>query len=194
MNKIALSVITILSSCVILTNCSPTQLALTAGSNVGTLALEERNFTDSISDRVLALRVLKDLTALDKVLFLNLSVDVIAGTALLTGVVDNEDIRLKAVKTAYRVPGVERVINEIQLSDIGIIDRAKDKLIQAELESYIAFDQNIRSVNYIINVYDGTVIIFGIAQSNRELKLIKYYARDISNVRNIVDHVNIKQS
>ena len=194
MNKIALFVITILSFCVILTNCSPTQLALTAGSNVGTLALEERNFTDSISDRVLALRVLKDLTALDKVLFLNLSVDVIAGTALLTGVADNEDIRLKAVKTAYRVPGIERVINEIQLSDIGIIDRAKDKLIQAELESYIAFDQDIRSVNYIINVYDGTVIIFGIAQSNRELKLIKYYARDISNVRNIIDHVNIKQS
>lgn len=188
-----ISIILFIATSLLLINCSPTGAILTAGSSIGRLALEERDFKDSIKDRLLALRVLKDLTAHDSKLFLNLSVDVVAGTALITGVVSDQETRAQAIKIAYRVPNIEKVVNEIQLSDTNLLSRVQDEVIEVELETKIALDQQIRSINYVINVYDGTVIIFGLARSENELERIKQYARNIANVRNIVEHVDVAQ-
>ncbi len=50
-------------------------------------------------------------------LFVNISTTVLEGRVLLTGLVDNQEIRIDAVRKVWGVNGVQEVINEIQVGN-----------------------------------------------------------------------------
>ena len=50
---------------------------------------------------------------IDDNLFVDISTSVLEGRVLLTGLVDNQEIRIEAVRKVWEVEGVNEVVNEI---------------------------------------------------------------------------------
>jgi osmotically-inducible protein OsmY len=116
------------------------------------------------------------------------------GRVLLTGTAPKPEDRIDAVRHAWKVNGVQSVINEISVEDdSGVLDLARDKWVSAQLRLKITFDGKIKAINYAIDTVNGTVYLMGVAQNEQELALVRNHARNIEYVRRVVSHVRIKR-
>ena len=178
-----------------LSACTPVGVAVGAGATVGSVALEERGFEQGVKDRVTEAAISKSLFDYNLDAFGAVNVEVVEGRVLLTGRVEKPEYRVEAVRFAWQEEEVIEVINEIRVgtSDDNLADRSKDAWIGAQLRTKMTLDSQIKAVNYSAEVVDGTVYLFGIAQSDSELKRVVAHARTIENVRRIVpDYVRMK--
>lgn len=177
-----------------LAGCTPVGMAVGAGATAGTAALQERGFEQSVRDSVIEATISKDLFDRDLNVFANLNVEVVEGRVLLTGFVPTQDDRLAAIKSSWEKDGVVDVINEIQIGDSSAItSTARDKLIATEIRAEITVDDKIKAINYSIEVVNGTVYLFGIAQDQTELDRVVAHTRGVDYVRRIViDHMVMK--
>lgn len=166
-----------------------------AGAATGLAAYQERGVDGAARDLAISSRIFERYAHADHTLVQSISVEVYEGRALLTGVVDTQDIRADAVRLAWQADGVTDVINEIIVDqNSGLLDTARDAWISTRLESALTFDEQIFAVNYAIETVAGTVYLIGIAQDDQELERVKNHARSIAYVKHIVSHVRIKTS
>ena len=115
------------------------------------------------------------------------------GRVLLTGSVKKPEDRIEAARLTWKAENVREVINEIQVTDkTGLIDIARDTLIETQLEAKLLFDGSIQSINYDIDTVNSTVYIFGIAQDNAEQQRVINHARNLNYVRNVVSYVRLR--
>lgn len=164
-------------------------------ATVGVAAFEERGIEGNARDLKTAAQVREKWLSFDHTLIGLISLEVYNGRALLTGAVTDEQIRADAVRLAWAASGVEDVINEIQVvEDTSFIDTANDAWISAQLRSKIAFDKGIFAINYAIETVNGIVYLIGTAQSQAELDRVIAHAREVSHVRRVVSHVQVKQA
>ena len=101
---------------IILTNCSIPVATGVAVKGV-TVSNSDRSIGEFVDD-VLIKTVLKNayFDQSEKIFF-NVDVEVSQGRVLLTGTVENIDLRIEATRIAWGVNGVQTVINEIQISE-----------------------------------------------------------------------------
>lgn len=176
-----------------LSACAPLGIAVGAGAAGGAMALEERGFTASARDKITGTTIEKKLIDHSFELFRNVGVTVIEDRVYLTGVVATQDQRIEAAKIAWGTDRVRDVVNEIEIGERGdLIDSGRDQAIETKLSSILTFDGQVSAVNYSIEAVNGTVYIFGIAQSEAEIERIKSQARGVANVRRIVSHAVLK--
>ena len=132
LNKLTILSISLLFM-LILTNCS-----IPVATGVATKAVTVSNSDRSIGeyvDDVLIKAILKNsyFDQSEKIFF-NVDVEVSQGRVLLTGTVDNIDLRIEATRIAWGVKGVQTVINEIQISDSdNILNFADDLVISTKV-------------------------------------------------------------
>lgn len=176
-----------------LSACTPVGMVVGASATAGSMAMEERGFETSVEDRAIALGINKRLAESDVDLFKNVSVEVVEGRVLLTGIVAKEEERGKATRLAWQSDGVREVINEIEVgNEAELTDRGEDQWVRAKISSRLVFDSDIMAVNYEVEVVNGTVYLFGIAQNPEELSRVEAHVRDTPSVRRIVSHVVMK--
>lgn len=177
----------------LLGGCTPVGVAVGAGATAATASQTERGLKGTAEDVTVQTEINHYLFQKNVDLFSSVSVSVEAGRVLLTGSVPKADDRIEAARLAWKADGVQEVINEIQVVDKSdIVDKARDSWIETKLDAKLLFDSEISSINYDIDVVNGTVYIFGIAQSNAEQQRVIDYARNIKYVRNVVSYVRIK--
>ena len=175
----------------LLSGCASTVVG--AGAIAGNAAMQDRGFVKTVEDTALETKINANLLSYSAELFVDVSVEVYEGRALLTGKVKRTNDRIEAVRVAWNVSGVREVINEIQVEDTSdLLDAARDHWVTAELATKITFDKQIKSVNYSIDTVNGTVYLMGIAQSQAELDRVRNTARQLSYVRRIVSYVRDK--
>lgn len=173
--------------------CAPVGVMIGAGAAVGTVALEERGLQQGISDRIAEAAYAKQLADYDLDAFSRISIEVIEGRALLTGIVADQVTRIEAVRLAWQVPDVHEVINEITVGTRpGLDARAADLRITAELRTRMTLDDHIDAVNYALESVDGRLFLFGIARDRDELSRVENYARSVAGVREVISHVIMK--
>ena len=186
MPAFALASVLALSSCVV--------AAVGAGAGaVGMGAAEERGFESSVDDA----KIKTDIAAtyFDKKfeMFHNITVDVSEGRVMLTGSVEQPEMREEAVKVAWQTAGVRAVLDEIQVtSEGGFKSGVDDAWVANKLRTQLMFDGDVKNINYTIEVENGIVYLFGIAQDQAELDRVIAMARNISDVKKIVNHVILK--
>ncbi len=182
----------ILSSLILLTGCSTVGVATGTGASVGVAAEQEGGIGAAVSD--IEIRALiNDLWFRYSVsAFSKLRLTVRAGRVLITGVVQNPDDRVEAVRLAWQVKGVKEIINEIKVANSdGFSGFVRDEWITTRLRASITFDREIRSINYSIDTVQGIVYLMGNARSQAELDRVVEIARTISNVRQVVSYVKV---
>lgn len=175
-----------------LAGCTPVGAAAGAGAAVGVSAAQERGVSGAVSDFAIRTRISDLWFRYDVSTFGKLSLSVDQGRVLITGVVQDPDNRVQAVRLAWQVDGVREVINEIQLADSGgFSGYVTDEWIKARLRAALTFDRTIRSINYSIEASQGTVYLMGVAQDAEERARAVEIARTIPNVRSVVSYVRL---
>jgi len=165
-----------------------------AGATAGVAALEERPAKTIAKDATIATKIRLSLVDAHEKLTLGVAVEVYESRVLMTGTVPTEELRAQAIQLAWKVEEVEDVLNEIQITDVGIIDIAKDSWITAQLTSSLTFDRDVQAINYNIETVNGIVYLIGLAQNQKELDRVIARAREISGVQRIINHMRVKKA
>jgi osmotically-inducible protein OsmY len=187
----------VLSLCVIAllatTACTPVGLAVGTGAAVGTAAGREGGIGQTMTDKRIHLYINDAWFKQSTDMFRKLNLNVTEGRVLITGVVQDQQTRLDAVRLAWQAPGVKQVINEIKVENSeGISGYTRDTWIGTQLRSRIMFDKYVESINYSNEVVGGVVYMMGVAQSQEELNRVINHARSIRYVKEVVSYVRLR--
>lgn len=152
----------------------------------------EKGLGTSISDGVIKAKISDEFIHTDIALFSDVSVSVNQGSVLLTGNVDQPQQRVQATQIAWQVRGVIEVINEINVKDKSTLkDVAKDLAAAAQLRAKLIGDQNVSSINFSVDVVNGTVFLSGIASSEAEMQSVVGHARELRFAQEVINYIRI---
>ena len=188
-----LSTVSILSVFLfILTHCS-FPVATGVAVKAVTVSNSDRSIGDFVDD-VLIKTVLKNsYFDQSEEIFFNVDGEVSQGRVLLTGTVDNIDLRIEATRIAWGVKGVQTVINEIQISQSdSILNFADDLVISTKVLAKLMLDEEINSLNYNIETVNKIVYIIGISSSSEEKQKAIELSKEVFGVEEVVDYITIK--
>jgi len=175
--------------------CSVPGMVIGAGATAGIAAAEERGMETALDDLQIDVEIKRRYLDENEDLLAVVSTEVHDSRVLLTGVVDEPQMRISAARLAWDVNGVSEVINEIKVAGDGSIAQAsKDLFITTDLRTRMMADREIAAINYSIETVRGTIYLLGIAQSESELERVINHARNVSGVRNIIPYVRVKPS
>lgn len=171
---------------------APLGVAAGAGAATGIAAVQEGGLKRAASDAKIQASI-NDLWFTHNVeMFRKLDLTVNQGRVLVTGVVQNPEHRVEAIRLAWQPPGVKQVINEVKVADsTGIVGFARDSWISTRLRTSITLDKQVQSINYNIDTVQGVVYLMGFAQNQAELDRVIETARTIPDVRQVVSYVKI---
>ena len=175
-----------------LSNCSLPVATGVAVKGV-TVSSSDRSIGEYVDD-VLIKTILKNsyFDQSDEIFF-NVDVEVSQGRVLLTGTVDNIDLRIEATRIAWGVKGVQTVINEIQISQSdSIFNFADDLVISTKVLAKLMLDEEINSLNYNIETVNKIVYIIGISRSSDEKQKAIELSKEVFGVEEVVEYITIK--
>ena len=174
----------------ILPACSPLGIATGAGAAIGIAAAQEGGISGAADDFRIKAQISDLWFKYDLETFAKLSMTVDQGRVLITGVVQDPEHRVEAVRRAWQVDGVTQVINEIRVaSGEGLPGFIRDSWITTRLRTALTFDREVQSVNYSVDTVQGIVYLMGVAQSQYELDHVIEVARTTPNVRQVISYV-----
>ena len=154
---------------------------------------EERSFNNYVEDTIILAQLKNEYFSNNEKIFFQVSVDVIEGRVMLTGIVEQIDERIEATKLAWGIKGVNEVINEIQISnDEGILDYADDLVMKTKINAKLLLEKNILNLNYSVEVVNGIVYLIGIAQDQKELDAVTEISKNTYGVISVISYVRLK--
>ena len=175
-------------------SCSPAGILASGGATGMVVAEGDRSFGSVVDDATIKINIAAKFINSDDNLFVDVSTSVLEGRVLLTGLVDNQEIRIDAVRRVWEVDGVNEVINEIQIGNrASLKEYAQDVWITAQVRGLAAKTIGLRSVAYNFETIQGKVYIVGITSRTEQLEAIIDAAKSVKGVTEIVNYVIVKE-
>ena len=164
---------------------------------VGTAAVAasstEKGITTSVSDGLVFTKIQDNFLKTDATLSQFVDVNVNDGAVLLTGKVKTPEEKVLATKLTWEVRGVREVVNEIQVTDKSSIkDVAKDLAASAQLRGKLIADTRVSSLNFSIDVVNGTVYLSGVAADAEEMNRVVSHARELRFAQQVVNYITLR--
>ena len=173
-------------------SCSPVNILGGVGASTMVVAEGERSLGTVVDDATIKLNLSTKFLKSENNLFININTNVLEGRVLLTGLVENQEIRIDAVKKVWEINGVKEVINEIEIGNKTTIkEYATDLWINTQVKSLAAKTVGIRVLSYNFETIKGRVYIAGITNKPEQLQEIIANIKTIKGVKEILDYVNI---
>ena len=173
--------------------CSPAGVLATGGGSVMVVAEGERSLGTVIDDATIKVNIAADFLNSENNLFVNISTSVLEGRVLLTGLVDNQEIRIEAVRLVWEVEGVQEIINEIEIGNRSTLkDYAADLWINTQARAIAAKTVGIKAITFNFETIQGKVYIAGITTRPDLLDEMIIALKNIKGVNEIVNYVMIK--
>ena len=191
LNKLTMLSISLLFI-LILTNCS-IPIATGVATKAVTVSNSDRSIGEYVDDVLIKAILKNSYFDQSEKIFFNVDVEVSQGRVLLTGTVDNIDLRIEATRIAWGVKGVQTVINEIQISESdNILNFADDLVISTKVYAKLMLDEEVNSLNYNIETVNKVVYIIGISSSSDEKKKAIDLTKEVFGVEEVVEYITIK--
>lgn len=182
-------------SCLSLNFVGCAQVATGTAAKVVTVSQEERSIGEFVDDTIIKAVIKNSYFDQNEKLFFSVDVEVSQARVLLTGTVENIDLKIEATRIAWGVKGVKTVINEIQISNSdNIINFADDLVISTKVMGKLMLNESVNSLNYNIETVNKIVYIIGIAKSEKERDLVLDISSEIFGVEQVIDYISIKPS
>ena len=164
---------------------------------VGTAAVAasstEKGITTSVADGLVFTKIQDNFLKTDATLSQFVDVNVNDGAVLLTGKVKTPEEKVLATKLTWEVRGVREVVNEIQVTDKSSIkDVAKDLAASAQLRGKLIADNSLSSLNFSIDVVNGTVYLSGVAADAEEMNRVVSHARELRFAQEVVNYISLR--
>ena len=190
-NKFLLTLISVILPIFLFAHCA--QVATGTAIKLVTVDQEDRSIGEFVDDTIIKALIKNTYFDQNELLFFNIDVEVSQGRVLLTGTVENIDLKIEATRIAWGVEGIQTVINEIQVSNSdNIINFADDLVISTKVKGKLILNENVNSLNYSIETVNKLVYIIGIAKSEDERDLVLNIAREVYGVEEVIDYISIK--
>ncbi len=174
--------------------CSPANILATGSGGAMVIAEGERSMGSVIDDATIKVNIAAKFINSQDNLFVNVSTTVLDGRVLLTGLVDNQEIRIDAVRKVWEVEGVKEVINEIQVGNrASLKEYANDLWINTQAKGLAAKAVGLRVVGYNFETIQGKVYIAGITSKPDQLEDLINAIKTIKGVKEIVNYVIVKE-
>ena len=189
--KLPIFIIIILSF--LLNGCAPA--AITAGIAGVAASESEKGLGTTINDTIIHAAITESMFKKDVNKFLGVKIRVDDGVVLLTGKVDNPQIRIESTRISWEPRGVIEVVNEIQVSEKSSIkDIAKDLAASTTIKGKLVADKNIKSVNFNIDVVNGIAYLSGVARTQKEMNLVLAYTKETLYINQLVNYIQLSES
>ena len=175
-------------------SCSPANILASGGATTMVVAEGDRSFGSVVDDATIKVNIASKFISSDDNLFLNINTSVLEGRVLLTGLVDNQEIRIDAVRRVWEIEGVKEVINEIEVGNrASLKDYGKDLWINTQIKAFSAKTIGLRALAYNFETIQGKVYIAGITSKPEQLDKVIEVVKTIKGVTEIVNYVIIKE-
>ncbi len=174
--------------------CSPVGVIGSGAATTMVIAEDDRTVGGVIDDTTIKVKVAAQFLASKQDLILDIDTRVIEGRVLLTGIVQNQETRIEAVRRVWEVEGVQEVINEIEVGDKTTIkEYANDLWITTQIKAATTKNIGLRALSYNFETIRGKVYIAGITSRKEQLDIIINSVENIQGVKEIVNYVIIKE-
>jgi len=173
--------------------CSPSGILATGGGTAMVVAEGDRSIGTVVDDATVKINIAAKFLNAGNNLFVDINTTVLEGRVLLTGLVDNQELRIEAVRLVWEIEGVREVVNEIEIgSREGIKDYAKDLWINTQARGVAAKTIGLRVVAYNFETINGKIYIAGITTKPDQIDVLIESLKTIKGVTEIVNYVIVK--
>ena len=174
--------------------CSPAGVLATGGSGAMVVAEGERSLGTVVDDATIKVNIAAKFLNAGNNLFVNINTSVLEGRILLTGLVDNQEIRIDAVRLVWEVEGVKEIINEIEIGNRSTLkDYASDLWINTQARGVAAKVVGIKAITFNFETIQGKIYIAGMSNRADLLEEMILALKNIKGVNEIVNYVIIKE-
>ena len=174
--------------------CTPAGVIASSGATTMVVGEGDRSLGTVVDDATIKLNLSTKFLKSENNLFLNINSKVIEGRVLLTGIVDNQEIRIEAVRKVWEVEGVQEVINEIEIGDKTTIkEYANDLWINTQIKALAAKEIGLRALSYNFETIRGKVYVAGITSRPEQLDILINAIKTVKGVKEIVNYVIVKE-
>ncbi len=171
--------------------CAPAVIGV--GTAAVTASSTEKGLSTSVADGLIFTKIQDNFLRTDASLPTVVDVTVNDGAVLLTGKVKTPEEKVLATKLTWEVRGVREVVNEIQVIDKSSIkDIAKDLAASAQLRGKLIADNSVSSLNFSIDVVNGTVYMSGVAADAEEMNRVVSHARELRFAQQVVNYITLR--
>ena len=174
--------------------CSPAGVLATGGGGAMVVAEGERSLGAVVDDATIKVNIAAKFLNAGNNLFVNINTSVLEGRILLTGLVDNQEIRIDAVRLVWEVEGVKEIINEIEIGNrVTLKDYANDLWINTQARAVAAKTVGLKSITFNFETIQGKVYVAGITNNEEQLDVLIETLKTIKGVKEITNYVIIKK-
>lgn len=171
------------------------QVATGAAAKIVTVSQEERSIGEFVDDSLVKAMIKNSYLDQNEKIFFGVDVEVSQGRVLLTGTVENIDLRIEATRIAWGIKGVKSVLNELQISNSdSILNFADDLVISTKISGKLVLEDRVNSLNYNVETVNKIVYIIGIAKNKIEKDIVIDIARNVYGVEEVIDYIIVKSS
>ena len=170
--------------------CSPGTILASGGATTMVVAEGDRSLGTVVDDATIKFNISTKFLQSENSLFINVNTNVIQGRVLLTGLVENQEIRIDAVRKVWEVNGVKEVVNEIEIGNKATLkEYANDLWINTQVKALSTKTIGLRALSYNFETISGKVYIAGITSKPEQLEAIIVEIKNIKGVKEIVNYV-----
>ena len=175
-------------------SCSPSGILASSGGTAMVVAEGDRSLGTVVDDATIKVNISAKFLDAGNNLFININTTVLEGRVLLTGLVNNQEERIEAVRLVWEVEGITEIINEIEIGNReSIKDYANDLWINTQAKGLAAKTIGLRSVGYNFETIKGKIYIAGITSKPDQLEELVNALKTIKGVKEIINYVIIKE-
>ncbi len=173
--------------------CSPASVLATGGGSAMVVAEGERSLGTVIDDATIKVNVAAKFLNAENNLFVNINTSVLEGRILLTGLVDNQEIRIDAVRLVWEVEGVKEIINEIEIGNRTTLkDYASDLWINTQARAIAAKTVGIKAITFNFETINGKIYVAGVTSKSDQVDILIDSLKSIKGVKEIINYVIVK--
>lgn len=188
---LALPIAIIALTGIVTASCAPAVIG--AGTAAVAASSTDKGLSTSVSDNLIATKLNDKFIQNDASLFVDIDLSVNNAAVLMTGKVKTPEEKVLATKLAWEVRGVREVVNEILVIDRSSLkDVAKDLAASAQLRGKLIADPDVSSLNFSIDVVNGTVFLSGIAADAEEMNRVVSHARELRFAQKVVNYIALR--
>ena len=192
--KLNITLLFLLFSSINFFGCSPANILATGGATGMVVAEGDRSLGTVVDDATIKINIAAKFINSPDNLFVDVNTTVIQGRVLLTGLVDNQEIRIDAVRRVWEVEGINEVVNEIQIGNRSSLkEYAQDVWITTQVKGLAARTLGLRSLAYNFETIQGKVYIAGITTHPDQLEELIRVSKTIKGVTEIINYVIVKK-
>ena len=189
--SLVMAIAMLVLSGLLISGCAPAVIGV--GTAAVAASSTEKGLSTSVADGLIFTKIQDNFLKADASLPTMVDVTVNDGAVLLTGKVKTPEERVLATKLTWEVRGVREVVNELQVIDNSSIkDIAKDLAASAQLRGKLIADNSVSSLNFSIDVVNGTVYLSGVAADAEEMNRVVSHARELRFAQQVVNYITLR--